>query len=109
MLQSVHYIEHTHLAGGGIARAVIDFCAVFARLGHAITLITGDATDVPAEWMKGGVAGVPKVVAIEAPRRLGQIARLATNSPPRCAAPTCSTSMPLGRRATFRPHRSRGE
>ncbi|MDB5321135.1 MAG: glycosyl transferase group 1 [Phycisphaerales bacterium] len=50
-----------------MTRAVLDFCAIFASLGHTTTLVTSDATDVPTEWL-GGAAGTPKVVVIDPPR-----------------------------------------
>lgn len=55
------------LEQGGVTRAVLDFCAIFASLGNTTTLVTSDATDVPAEWL-AGAAGAPKVVVIDPPR-----------------------------------------
>jgi glycosyltransferase involved in cell wall biosynthesis len=48
-MRILHYLPTVRLSEGGIARAVIDWCTVLAKRGHRVTLVTGDATDVP-DW-----------------------------------------------------------
>lgn len=57
-----------------MVRAALDFCGVFAAVGNPTTLITGDAADVPSEWLKGTDDRVPRVVVIDPPA--GQFSRL---------------------------------
>jgi glycosyltransferase involved in cell wall biosynthesis len=66
----VHYLPGVRLEAGGVARAVLDFCRVFASLGHEVTLATSDATDVPTEWREPGAPrpGLPRVALIDPPR-----------------------------------------
>lgn len=45
-----HYLPRVRLAEGGVVRAVLDFCTVLGSRGHAVTLITHDDTDAPAQW-----------------------------------------------------------
>jgi glycosyltransferase involved in cell wall biosynthesis len=76
-LRCVHYLPQIRLEQGGVTRAVLDFCRVFALAGHEVTLVTADATDVPASWLEGG-AGLPRVRVIDAPRgRLQMLPRSA--------------------------------
>ena len=76
----VHYLNHVSLAAGGVTRAAIDLLEVLAGRGADVTLLTGDAEDVPADW---GQAGRPRVVTLGRPGlrggRLGssQLARAA--------------------------------
>ncbi|MGH7214804.1 MAG: glycosyltransferase [Tepidisphaeraceae bacterium] len=56
------------LSDGGVVRAVLDWCAVFASRGHYVTLMTGDPTDVPREWTSSDRTRVPRVVALLPPR-----------------------------------------
>jgi glycosyltransferase involved in cell wall biosynthesis len=71
-LRCIHYLPEIRLEQGGVTRAVLDFCEVFAGAGHEVTLLTGDATDVPGAWQAGG-AGVPRVRVIERPRGRWQL------------------------------------
>jgi glycosyltransferase involved in cell wall biosynthesis len=56
-LSIVHYLPDVRLEQGGeggqgnIAKAVLDWCEVFAARGHRVTLITVDPKDVPADWL----------------------------------------------------------
>ena len=76
MIRCVHYLPGVRLEAGGVARAVLDFCRVFASLGHKVTLATSDATDVPKEWREPGAArpGLPRVAMVDPPR--GPLQRL---------------------------------
>ncbi len=65
-MKVVHYLPRVLLAEGGVVRAVLDVCAVMARRGHDVTLVTHDATDAPASW-KGGGAGVPTLHVVGRP------------------------------------------
>jgi glycosyltransferase involved in cell wall biosynthesis len=71
-LRCIHYLPEIRLEQGGVTRAVLDFCGVFAGAGHEVTLVTGDATDVPAAWKAGG-AGLPRVRVIERARGNSQL------------------------------------
>ena len=55
----VHYLNAVSLAAGGVTRAVLDLVDGLSRAGAAVTLLTADAADVPADW---GGAGRPRVV-----------------------------------------------
>ncbi len=76
MVRCVHYLSQIRLEAGGVVRAALDFCGVFAAMGNPTTLVTGDATDVPSQWLKATGEGTPRVVVIDPPAgrfsRLGQ-------------------------------------
>ncbi|MGI9013118.1 MAG: glycosyltransferase [Phycisphaerales bacterium] len=48
----VHYLSRIRLADGGVVRAVLDICSLMAQSGHDITILTGDGSDVSAEWLR---------------------------------------------------------
>jgi glycosyltransferase involved in cell wall biosynthesis len=78
MVQAVHYLRRVRLEDGGVVRAVLDFCRVFAAAGNPTILVTCDAADVPAAWRVPGAIGVPKVLEVDPPRgRLGLWGRAA--------------------------------
>jgi glycosyltransferase involved in cell wall biosynthesis len=58
-LRVLHYLPSIVLAEGGVARAVLDWCAVFAKRGHQVTLLTIRGDDVPAGWLTDSV-GKPR-------------------------------------------------
>lgn len=62
-MKILHYKPTIRLEEGGVVRAVLDLCAEMARAGHEVTLATGDATDVPADW-KAGEPGCPSVLTV---------------------------------------------
>src|SRR5690242_16300832 len=62
-LRILHYLPTIKLSEGGIARAVLDWCTVLANRGHRVTLITADASDVPA-WSG---TNAPKLIKLNAP------------------------------------------
>lgn len=70
MIRCVHYLPGVRLEAGGVARAVLDFCRVFASLGHEVTLATADPTDVPQAWREAGAPrpGLPRVAIVDPPR-----------------------------------------
>jgi glycosyltransferase involved in cell wall biosynthesis len=69
VLRCVHYLPRIRLEAGGVTRAVLDCCAVLASLGHAVTLATSDASDVPREWCDAPPRpGVPRVALAPEPR-----------------------------------------
>jgi glycosyltransferase involved in cell wall biosynthesis len=70
----MHYLPAVRLEHGGVTRAVLDFCRVFASRGRQVTLVTSDPTDVPAPWLAGG-AGVPKVVIQSPCKAMGLLSR----------------------------------
>ena len=67
MTRCAHFITNVRLEEGGVVRAVLDFCRVFAAAGHPTTLLTCDPADVPRAWLDGG-DGLPTVVEIDRPR-----------------------------------------
>ena len=66
----LHYLPHVNLAHGGVARACLDLCRVLADRGVGVTLLTGDALDVPTEWPRIGpdevaeIDGLPRVAVV---------------------------------------------
>lgn len=69
-MRITHFLTRFNLADGGVVRAVLDMCALLASRGHAVTVLTCDATDVPDAWKTGG-AGVPTVRLVDRPRLPG--------------------------------------
>ena len=49
---------------GGVVQAVVDLCQAISACGHQVTLVTSDATDVPAHWSDAS-GDWPRVVEIE--------------------------------------------
>jgi glycosyltransferase involved in cell wall biosynthesis len=64
-MRIVHSMARFRFADGGIVRAVIDIAALLAQRGHETTIITRDATDLPAEW-KSGAPSCPRAVVVGA-------------------------------------------
>ncbi|MGD0388797.1 MAG: glycosyltransferase [Tepidisphaeraceae bacterium] len=53
---------------GGVVRSILDWCAVLARRGNDVTLVTCESRhDIPSDW--NGQCGKPKVVWIPVPYR----------------------------------------
>ncbi len=50
-LNIVHYVPNFRFEDGGVVRAVFDWCNVFSRRGHRMTMLSYDAPDVPQEWL----------------------------------------------------------
>jgi glycosyltransferase involved in cell wall biosynthesis len=61
-MRITHYLPTIRLADGGVARVVLDWCSLFARRGHTVTLLCHEATDVPADWL--GDPGLPKCLLV---------------------------------------------
>jgi glycosyltransferase involved in cell wall biosynthesis len=78
-LRVVHYLPEVKWSIGGVVRAVLDWCDVFAKRGHEVTLITADATDVPAAWKIVGDPNVPRVKLVDPPARLGKLNAVSMN------------------------------
>ena len=74
-IRIAHYLPAVRLADGGIARAVLDWCKVFAARQHAVSLICHDPLDVPRQWLDPGSTGVPHAVVVP-PRSAGEIEAL---------------------------------
>ena len=49
----VHFVPELRLELGGVVQAVVDLCQAIAARGHQVTLLTCDASDVPAHWREG--------------------------------------------------------
>ena len=73
-LRITHFLPSIRLEAGGVVRAVLDWCTVFAARGHHVTLLTSDRTDCPAHWTD--LAGAtPRVVTLPAPARFGRLTK----------------------------------
>lgn len=81
----VHYHPRIRLEDGGVVRAVLDLCAVMARRGHDVTLVTVDASGVPQEWIAGG-DGLPRVIMLPKPGAFGLLGRVAMRTARDCIA-----------------------
>jgi hypothetical protein len=68
-LRLVHYVPGIRLEQGGVVRAILDWCTVFAARGHQVTLLTYQGNDVPREWLDGR-AGNPVAKVIPPPRQV---------------------------------------
>ncbi len=63
-LSCVHYLSEVRLELGGVVQAVVDLCQAISARGHQVTLVTSNATDVPAQWSDAS-GDWPHVVEIE--------------------------------------------
>jgi glycosyltransferase involved in cell wall biosynthesis len=68
-LRLVHYVPGIRLEQGGVVRAILDWCTVFAARGHQVTLLTYQGNDVPREWLAGR-PGNPIAKVIQPPRQV---------------------------------------
>jgi glycosyltransferase involved in cell wall biosynthesis len=68
-LRIVHYVPGIRLEQGGVVRAVLDWCTVFAARGHQITLLAYQGNDIPREWLTRS-AGSPIARVIPSPREI---------------------------------------
>ena len=69
-MRCLHSIDLLRLEAGGVVRAVLDLVGGLAQQGVEVTLLTGDATDAPAEWKQteqkqGASPGMPHVIEID--------------------------------------------
>jgi glycosyltransferase involved in cell wall biosynthesis len=64
----LHYMRAVRAEEGGVVRAVLNLCAVQARAGLDVALVTFDPKDVPAEW-RSGASGLPRLIVIDPPSR----------------------------------------
>ena len=67
-LRVVHYVPGIRLEQGGVVRAVLDWCEVFARRGHRVALFAYQGKDLPPGWT-AGEPGCPVATVVPAPRR----------------------------------------
>lgn len=63
-MRVLHYIDEVRLERGGVVRAVLDLTAELAKAGAEVTLLTGDATDVPEAW-RANTPGVPHAITTD--------------------------------------------
>jgi glycosyltransferase involved in cell wall biosynthesis len=68
-LRIVHYVPGIRLEQGGVVRAILDWCTVFAARGHQVTLLTYQGNDVPREWLFPR-PGNPVAKVIPPPRQI---------------------------------------
>lgn len=66
-LRVVHYVPGIRLEQGGVVRAILDWCEVFARRGHRVALFAFQGKDIPPSWT-GGEPGCPVATVVPAPR-----------------------------------------
>ena len=71
-LRLTYYIPAIRLEQGGVVRAVLDWCTVFARRGHKVRLFVYEAKDLPADWLKG-LPGLPLLVVLPNPFGPGKL------------------------------------
>lgn len=84
-MKILHFLEGVRLKDGGVARAVLDNCAVLAERGHQVILATKDDLDVPADWPRAqefAANALPVVVLLREPGPSSGIARLRTRIGP---------------------------
>ena len=62
----LHYVDEVLEENGGVVRAVLDMCHLMADAGWRVTLVTGNAVDVPEAW-KQGEPGQPQAYEIKLP------------------------------------------
>lgn len=55
-LRVMHYLRDVALAGGGVQRAVIDWCGALPDGETRVELVVTDAVDLPPEWVPGSQA-----------------------------------------------------
>src|SRR5882757_4124752 len=67
-LNIVHFLPEIRLADGGVVRAVLDWCAVFAARGHQVTLLAWNGQDIPSDWFTRHPAK-PMAVLLSSPTR----------------------------------------
>jgi glycosyltransferase involved in cell wall biosynthesis len=68
VMNIVHYLRRIRLEDGGVVRSMLDICGLLASGGHSVTLLTCDATGVPAEW-RASAAMSPHVVPLQSGAR----------------------------------------
>ena len=68
-LRIVHYVPGIRLEQGGVVRAILDWCTVFAVRGHQMTLLAYQGNDIPREWLTGA-PGSPVAKVIPPPRAM---------------------------------------
>ena len=66
-LRVVHYVPGIRLEQGGVVRAILDWCEVFARRGHRVALFAYQGNDIPPSWT-AGEPGCPVATVVPAPR-----------------------------------------
>ncbi len=81
-MKILHFLEGVRLKDGGVARAVLDNCAVIAERGHQVILATKDDTDVPEQWKRSSDfdnnSAFPVIVVLRDPGPTSWIGRLRT-------------------------------
>lgn len=70
-MRVVHYLKWMRLSDGGTVRAVLDWCSALAARGHHVTLITADASDVPASWKSPDVTS-PRCLQVRVHDAIGR-------------------------------------
>ena len=49
-MRVTHVLNRLNFLDGGPPRGVVDLCEAIHKIGHDVTLITTDTTDVPSSW-----------------------------------------------------------
>jgi glycosyltransferase involved in cell wall biosynthesis len=60
------------MAQGGVVRAILDWCTIFAERGHHVTLLTYGPDDLPKEWL-AKTPGIPHAIIIPPPTLPGKL------------------------------------
>src|SRR5687768_14169448 len=71
-MRIVQYMQGFRHADGGVVRALIDLANALAQRGHAVDVLTLDASDAPAAW--DGGAGRPRLHRLPTSRLPGPFA-----------------------------------
>ena len=78
-LKIAHFSGPIRLELGGVVRAILDMATAQAKAGHDVIVATWDNKDVPDDWASGNT-GVPRVISIPPPRRLGKLSKNAEST-----------------------------
>lgn len=78
-MRVVHYLRAIRLADGGVVRYVLDNARVLTDLGHQVTILTCDDTDIPESWDRERVVllGPPRLCGVRLDHRQTEATRVA--------------------------------
>jgi glycosyltransferase involved in cell wall biosynthesis len=78
-LKIAHISGPVRLELGGVVRAILDMAIAQAKAGHDVIVATWDRTDIPDDWVPGKL-GVPRVIEIPRPTKLGKLSKNAEST-----------------------------
>lgn len=65
-LRILHYVPGVNLEQGGVVRAILDWCTVFANHGHEVSLAVYQGENLPPDW-SNQTPGKPRATVVPAP------------------------------------------